>query len=829
MAVERIFDLSGGIQTATTWLLRQTNEVEDAQNARFDKELGAPVRRPGYELVKDIDGSTALGFHEAKFDTGAIIFVAGNDVGNTATIVKAFNPEDDTVTDVITDLPPNCELQFIDHINEVYVAGITRDTGARINIRNIRLVDGVLTVSTSRNLYGAPKAAFIGQEGGSLYAMNVELNGKIYPDRAYRSSPGMGAVTFVKGAQNNVYAPDTLIGLVPKMTSDTTPSGAVAAATYNGGTVWRGYGVFDRTTVRAVGQSYFSADGNPTGWIRYDFGSGVTKVAKYYSMIALNTNPSSNDAAATPKNWTFEGSNDGSSWSVLHTVTNQTGWIQGESRMFTTTNTTAYRYYRINVSANNGYANFFTMSELQFYGTINTGVRYHEMAVDSARYVKPGMIFDIYKAGKDQKLATITADGVDKSRDVITYLPLARSDVSFDNTNDRLTFPSTLDTTEFVTGTPIILSGSGAAPTGLTFGTVYYMIRESNTQIKLAATYEQALIGNQIDFTSNGSGITTVERGYVFDDNDEVWLAGRKTEQSILWNTDYRTEQTADFIYVKASATSDNSISGWINTNNRLQIFTPTSMWQWDGANFQPIFANIGCISHRSIKNNGPWVIWLDSTGQVRARDSTSGQDEIISRLVKNKYMENVPAENLPFASASMYDGVYKINLGQLEDESYLRMAYSFDANSWWRETHVRNLPYNLISRMSGKDRLYVLTDSLEIMLDEEGDDDHGASIPFLVEYGRRNLGSAFSKSATGFIVYGKNLAGCELFIAANNGKWESLGNLKGDLSIIPVGDRREVAGRDFNIKIAQNAKGAAPVVEGVELHFNQTEQTFGQ
>jgi hypothetical protein len=114
-------------------------------------------------------------------------------------------------------------------------------------------------------------------------------------------------------------------------------------------------------------------------------------------------------------------------------------------------------------------------------------------------------------------------------------------------------------------------------------------------------------------------------------------------------------------------------------------------------------------------------------------------------------------------------------------------------------------------------------------MLDEEGDDDHGASIPFLVEYGRRNLGSAFSKSATGFIVYGKNLAGCELFIAANNGKWESLGNLKGDLSIIPVGDRREVAGRDFNIKIAQNAKGAAPVVEGVELHFNQTEQTFGQ
>ncbi|GGK91316.1 galactose-binding domain-containing protein [Deinococcus radiotolerans] len=35
------------------------------------------------------------------------------------------------------------------------------------------------------------------------------------------------------------------------------------------------------------------------------------------------------------KDWTFEGSNDGSSWTVLHTVTDQTGWTFGQARTFT--------------------------------------------------------------------------------------------------------------------------------------------------------------------------------------------------------------------------------------------------------------------------------------------------------------------------------------------------------------------------------------------------------------------------------------------------------------------------------------------------------------
>lgn len=52
------------------------------------------------------------------------------------------------------------------------------------------------------------------------------------------------------------------------------------------------------------------------------------------------------------KTWTFEGSNDGSSWTTLDTQTNYTAWATASTpTRFSFTNTTAYLYYRVNISA----------------------------------------------------------------------------------------------------------------------------------------------------------------------------------------------------------------------------------------------------------------------------------------------------------------------------------------------------------------------------------------------------------------------------------------------------------------------------------------------
>lgn len=60
------------------------------------------------------------------------------------------------------------------------------------------------------------------------------------------------------------------------------------------------------------------------------------------------------------------------------------------------------------------------------------------------------------------------------------------------------------------TGTPIKFSSTGAVPTGLVAGTVYYAINASATTIKVASSLANAQAGTQIDITATGSGTHSV-------------------------------------------------------------------------------------------------------------------------------------------------------------------------------------------------------------------------------------------------------------------------------------------------------------------------------
>lgn len=82
------------------------------------------------------------------------------------------------------------------------------------------------------------------------------------------------------------------------------------------------------------------------GWLKYDFGVSNEKTIQQYTV------ESENDGRAI-RDWTFEGSNDDSSWDVLDTQSSIT-WSTPETKTFTFSNSTAYRYYRVNFTDNNG-------------------------------------------------------------------------------------------------------------------------------------------------------------------------------------------------------------------------------------------------------------------------------------------------------------------------------------------------------------------------------------------------------------------------------------------------------------------------------------------
>lgn len=72
------------------------------------------------------------------------------------------------------------------------------------------------------------------------------------------------------------------------------------------------------------------------------------------------------------------------------------------------------------------------------------------------------------------------------------------------------------------TGQPILVSSGGTIPVGLTNNTVFYVIKISNTQIKLATSEANALLGTSVSIT--GAGTTTFK--LISRTNNDLGLVG---------------------------------------------------------------------------------------------------------------------------------------------------------------------------------------------------------------------------------------------------------------------------------------------------------------
>lgn len=108
------------------------------------------------------------------------------------------------------------------------------------------------------------------------------------------------------------------------------PNVAVSGAPY-ASSVWLGAGVdVDKAFDGDSGTYWSSANGVTSAELWYDHGTGGERSVVQY---ALQARSNANDGS--PKDWTFEGSNDLITWDTLDTVTGQTGWANGETRVFT--------------------------------------------------------------------------------------------------------------------------------------------------------------------------------------------------------------------------------------------------------------------------------------------------------------------------------------------------------------------------------------------------------------------------------------------------------------------------------------------------------------
>lgn len=139
-------------------------------------------------------------------------------------------------------------------------------------------------------------------------------------------------VNQLRSGSNNGQLPNMI---VPVMTSNTTPSG-VASASFNNTTAFNAFNGVGWTT------------GNTTVPYTLTYQFDTPKIIKRFRIVALYN--------SGPNAFTFEGSNDGSTWTSLGSFTGS-----NSSPAITISpvlaNTTAYLYYRINVTTKHGALN----------------------------------------------------------------------------------------------------------------------------------------------------------------------------------------------------------------------------------------------------------------------------------------------------------------------------------------------------------------------------------------------------------------------------------------------------------------------------------------
>ena len=111
--------------------------------------------------------------------------------------------------------------------------------------------------------------------------------------------------------------------------------------------------------------------------VDYDFGEGNEQVIDRYKVYC---GPIPGYTVRCPKTWTFEGSNDKTTWTLLDSRPSETGWSIAESssecRTKAFVNTTAYRYYRFKVTVSQQANTHLEIVQLE-YGNSHTSGELH--------------------------------------------------------------------------------------------------------------------------------------------------------------------------------------------------------------------------------------------------------------------------------------------------------------------------------------------------------------------------------------------------------------------------------------------------------------------
>lgn len=235
-------------------------------------------------------------------------------------------------------------------------------------------------------------------------------------------------------------------------------------------------------------------DASATSWVQFAYNTAQT--FSKYDITSGNDAPERD-----PKNWTLLGSNDGTNWTTLNTQSNQSWTARNQTRSFTFSNSTAYKYYKWNITANQS-GSLIQASELKF-GTGSSTTYPNDnaalgMNMASFNYFANDWPFvNLARSGQwrdaswgDKPFSSLTSNG---------YLPVNNSGL-FIIFMDNQTFPFGPAATNLVftyTGTATFSVVGGASVTSQTPGRIVMSVPANYTgQLYFSISNHTSQLGN---------------------------------------------------------------------------------------------------------------------------------------------------------------------------------------------------------------------------------------------------------------------------------------------------------------------------------------------
>ena len=148
-----------------------------------------------------------------------------------------------------------------------------------------------------------------------------------------------------------------MILVTPRMTSNTAPAPYVASCSTYYSVGYAAWIAFDGST--AAGNCWATQGYVTTGWLQIQL--PIQTIVVRYGIT-----DASRDVGEDPHAFTLQGSNNGTTWTVLDTRQGQT-WDIAEEKQYAVQLPGAYVYYRLDVTANNGSGAELTVGEFCLY------------------------------------------------------------------------------------------------------------------------------------------------------------------------------------------------------------------------------------------------------------------------------------------------------------------------------------------------------------------------------------------------------------------------------------------------------------------------------